>query len=830
MNEQLKIIISADTANAQKNIKAVSSDVKGLEASGNKTSKGFGGAMGKVGSAAAIAASIVVAAVGAMVGALTNLSKSTEEYRKEQAKLNTAFLAMGSTTAQAGKSFNDLYRFLGDSSKAVETAGHLAKLTTDEKALAEWTTNLQGVYATFGDSLPIEGLAEAANETARVGKVTGTLADALNWAGANEDAFNASLASCNSTAEREKLIRETLNGLYNDAALLYEKNNQEIIQQNEAQARLNTTLAEMGKVTTPLRTALSNLSNELLTALAPAIEVVANALTWLINCITKAIQYVKAFIAALTGKSTEATEDIADGMDSAAGGAGQLNNNLIQANKNAEKLKRTTAGFDELNIIANTKASSGGGSTSSGGGGNKKPTGGATIGTGLTDGLGEANKKVDEFATKVKKVFLELQQKALEYAQLFNPHIQAWSGMFEGLAPKAQGAWTSIQGSLTTLWENTLKPFTGYIMNEFVPNIVNSISVNLAPMFTDTLHYAIESFGTDFQWLCGQIETGVNDIITPSIQQIETVLTDTMDVIGKEWEESGGSLIAEFDGFKESIKSIWETLYGKILKPVWDSICTEVDGLWEKHLKGLWENIVDFFTALSECVMTIWNNFLGPLIEWIITVVGPEIVNSLSFITETTSSVFGIITDVISGVIEALGGLLKFITGVFSGDWNKAWEGIKQFFSGIWDAILGILKGIVNLIIDILNSLWRGLYAAVAGIVNGLGGIFGSIGEFFGADWGWEIPSDAPQIPKLAKGGIVDKATIAMIGEHGKEAVVPLENNTEWIDMLVEKLGKNNNTPTKIVLMLNEKELGWANINSINSITHQTGALQLSLV
>jgi hypothetical protein len=132
-------------------------------------------------------------------------------------------------------------------------------------------------------------LTEAANETARVGKVTGTLADALNWAGSNEDAFNASLASCNSTAEREKLIRDTLNGLYSDAAILYEKNNQEILQQNEAQAKLNKTLAELGKVTTPLKTALSNLSNELLTALAPAIEAVANGLTWLINQITKAI-------------------------------------------------------------------------------------------------------------------------------------------------------------------------------------------------------------------------------------------------------------------------------------------------------------------------------------------------------------------------------------------------------------------------------------------------------------------------------------------------------------------------------------------------------------
>ena len=84
------------------------------------------------------------------------------------------------------------------------------------------------------------------------------------------------------------------------------------------------------------------------------------------------------------------------------------------------------------------------------------------------------------------------------------------------------------------------------------------------------------------------------------------------------------------------------------------------------------------------------------------------------------------------------------------------------------------------------------------------------------------------EVPKLAKGGIVDSATLAVIGERGKEAIVPLENNTEWIDKLASKLG--NNAPTKVVLMLDGKELGYATIGAINNITRQTGALQLSLI
>ena len=83
----------------------------------------------------------------------------------------------------------------------------------------------------------------------------------------------------------------------------------------------------------------------------------------------------------------------------------------------------------------------------------------------------------------------------------------------------------------------------------------------------------------------------------------------------------------------------------------------------------------------------------------------------------------------------------------------------------------------------------------------------------------------APQIPYLAKGGIIEQPTMAMLGEQGKEAIVPLENNTEWIDKLADRLGQQ--TPSRIVLEVDGKELGWATIRNINSITKQTGGLPL---
>ena len=85
-------------------------------------------------------------------------------------------------------------------------------------------------------------------------------------------------------------------------------------------------------------------------------------------------------------------------------------------------------------------------------------------------------------------------------------------------------------------------------------------------------------------------------------------------------------------------------------------------------------------------------------------------------------------------------------------------------------------------------------------------------------------------VPQLAKGGIINSATLAVVGERGKEAVMPLENNTEWIDMLAERLAARQSAPSKIVLALDGKELGYATINAINNITRQTGELKLAIV
>lgn len=272
MNEELKVIISAEIGNLKKNISEAKKEISGFKDQVAKASKNVDADFKKLSEGIKKGGKVMATSLAAAGAAFLALGPATEKYRQSQAQLASAFEASGGTAAEAKEAYNDLYRVLGDNDAATETATHIAKLTTNQKEQYQWTTICEGVWATYGKSLPIESLTEAANESANVGKVTGVLADALNWAGVSEDEFNKKLAACNTEAEREKLIRETLSGLYDDAASKYEKNNAAILAQNEAQAKLNEAMAKLGEAATPIITMLTTLGADVLTAITPYIQ------------------------------------------------------------------------------------------------------------------------------------------------------------------------------------------------------------------------------------------------------------------------------------------------------------------------------------------------------------------------------------------------------------------------------------------------------------------------------------------------------------------------------------------------------------------------------
>lgn len=238
-----------------------------------------GDTVGKVGKAIGAGVAAMGAAIGAAATAFLGLAESTREARENMGKLEAGFTTAGHSAEDAKNTYTELYGILGDDGQATEAAAHLAQLTNNEQELATWTDIATGVYATFGDSLPIENLTEAANETAKTGQITGGLADALNWAGVSEDEFQSKLDACTTEQERQALITETLNGLYSDAAEAYREVNGDIIEAQKATANLNSAMAALGAIAEPIVTKLKQLAADLLQQITPFVELIGTGLT-----------------------------------------------------------------------------------------------------------------------------------------------------------------------------------------------------------------------------------------------------------------------------------------------------------------------------------------------------------------------------------------------------------------------------------------------------------------------------------------------------------------------------------------------------------------------
>lgn len=196
------------------------------------------------------------AAVSGLAAAFVALDGATEEYRVAQGKLNAGFQAAGLSADTARKSYRNFYAILGDTDTATEASQLLANMAKNEEEVTKWTRIAAGVHGTFGDSLPIEGLVESANETARTGKVTGVFADALNWVGIMEDDFNAKLEQTTDVSKRNQLIMDTLSKTYDKAADSFYANNQQVINARRNHATLDEMLAKVGDTSAKVKNQL----------------------------------------------------------------------------------------------------------------------------------------------------------------------------------------------------------------------------------------------------------------------------------------------------------------------------------------------------------------------------------------------------------------------------------------------------------------------------------------------------------------------------------------------------------------------------------------------
>ena len=297
-----------------------------------------------------VLAGISVAAIAASINELVSV---TNEFQEDMGKLSVAAQQNNVSTEAANGAYRDMVGILGETDQSVEAVNHLFALCGDNtKSLSDWTNIASGVYATFGDSLPLEGLTEAANETAKVGQVTGPLADAINWASeaavqqgvalsgnqaavdaynsalasgaTQEDAFNAALAACNTEQERAQLITDTLNGVYADAGAQYQQTNADVIAYRQSQSDLTEAMSSLGQTFMPIVTGLTNVATMLLSGVQPAVQWFATNLP-IIAPILAGIATTIGLLAVVLNASAIATAAQTVATNAAAAAQGLLN-------------------------------------------------------------------------------------------------------------------------------------------------------------------------------------------------------------------------------------------------------------------------------------------------------------------------------------------------------------------------------------------------------------------------------------------------------------------------------------------------------------------------
>ena len=319
-----------------------------------------------------------------------------------------------------------------------------------------------------------------------------------------------------------------------------------------------------------------------------------------------------------------------------------------------------------------------------------------------------------------------------------------------------------IKKFLISMFDVTAERFTfvgnfmeaiGKISDVFAGKEAKSIGTSIIEMFANpimSVYDVINKFITDLTKLlvtpiinnCDLIKQIIQNTLGP-ISSIFGTLAEIMTALGDKINEIYTTYISPF---LENLSIGMSDTFGKFLEfwntyivPFLDNVANGFSQLWTEHLSPLMDKVGGLIGSIVQAIQALWNGVLKPVIDWIIQNVLPKLVPVFEALWNTIKTVFGYISDAIGGIINFFKGLIDFIVGVFTGDWSKAWDGIKNIFSGIWNAIKGIvqavwsaIKGIVETVINVIKAIITTVFNAIKTIITN---IWNGIKTFFTNIW-----------------------------------------------------------------------------------------------
>ena len=332
-------------------------------------------------------------------------------------------------------------------------------------------------------------------------------------------------------------------------------------------------------------------------------------------------------------------------------------------------------------------------------------------------------------------------------------------------------------------------------------------AVDLKEIFATPIIENVDAIKETIEGLLGPVQT-----VTGTLSEAFTYVGDTITSVYDE----------HFKPYFESLKKGLSDSFGKFLEvynkyfqPFVQETADDIKELWNNNLKPLWDNVTEMIGALVDRTKVIWEQWVKPFVDWCVQNILPLLVPILRTIKDTVFNAVRTIADVLSGLIKTLTGIIQFLTGVFTGDWKKAWQGVQNIFKGIVDALAGIFKSPLNAIIDGINNFTQSLKKIkIPDWVPGVGGKSINIGR----------------IPHLANGAYFERNNpqLAVVGDNTREGEITTPESKIY-EQVSKALKENNGNGVKelAITIYHKYEDGRTIIQKVNQAQIDAGEILL---
>lgn len=461
---------------------------------------------------------------------------------------------------------------------------------------------------------------------------------------------------------------------------------------------------------------------------------------------------------------------------------------------------------------------------------NLKPiykAGGELLGTALKYGIATAGNVFESFTTGFANFTTNMKQPIQTWIEETSLTITEGITNLDTTFEVIGGAWLESIVKYKPLIELEVEKTYTNIANTYM--LIGTILADAFEIVTRNLkEFVVENEG-DIKLFTDNLV----GMFTDAWGLINDIWADTLTIIGDFWDEWGKDIVDSVMGIVKDIGAWFLYLWNDLVKPLWDEMLVWLKDLWDSTFKDVFETLSEVVGEIGILIKFLWDKVLQPIIDKLLKYLVPAFKNTFTTILSIISTTVKSVGKVIKGLLTALGGIITFLTGVFTGDWKKAWNGVKKIFKGIMDSLVAVVKAPINLIIDIINGMVGGIVLGVNSVIKAINSISFTIPEWVpgvgGKGIGFNLKEmKAPKIPKLATGTVVPAnygEFMAILGDNKRETeiVSPLSTMKQAMKEALAEVGGMGGGSYTFVAQLDGKTIFKETINQDKLHKKSTG-------